>query len=122
MDRSLESICPTSTPSTVGAVKLPILIFRELDASLLKTPTKNDSMSLSDPWLSSNGTIIVILKLAIGEIEFCWLFCGSKYGSSGEMMIELAIGLAGGKEKTCQTPSFVKAVAKVERSAVTAII
>ena len=122
MDRSLESICPTSTPSTVGAVKLPILIFRELDASLLNTPTKKVSMSLSEPWLSRSGTIIVILKLAIGEIEFCWLFCGSRYGSSGEMMMELAIGLAGGKEKTCQTPSFVKAVANVDLSAVTATI
>jgi len=36
------------------------------------------------------------------------------YGSSGEIMTELAIGLAGGKENTDQTPSFVKAVAKVD--------
>ena len=122
MDRSLESICPTSTPNTVGAVKLPILILRELDASLLNTPTRKVSMSLSEPWLSRSGTIIVILKLAMGEIEFCWLFCGSRYGSSGEMMMELAIGLAGGKEKHCQTPSFAKAAANVERSAVTATI
>jgi len=34
----------------------------------------------------------------------------------------LAIGLAGGKEKTDQTPSFDKAVAKVDRRAVMATI
>jgi len=37
-------------------------------------------------------------------------------------MTELAIGLAGGKEKTDQTPSFVRAVAKVERSVVIAYV
>lgn len=38
------------------------------------------------------------------------------------MMQELAMGLAGGKEKTDQTPSFVRAVAKVERSVVIAAV
>jgi len=32
------------------------------------------------------------------------------------------MGLAGGKEKTDQTPSFVRAVAKVERSVVIAAV
>ena len=44
------------------------------------------------------------------------------YGSSGEIMTELAIGLAGGKENTDQTPSFCKAVAKVDLRVVIAAV
>ena len=38
------------------------------------------------------------------------------------MMTELAIGLAGGKVNTDQTPSLVRAVAKVDRSVVIAAV
>ena len=46
------------------------------------------------------------------------LFCGSKYGSDGATITELASTTGGGNEKMLHTPALVKAVATVERSVV----
>jgi hypothetical protein len=49
--------------------------------------------------LSNKGTVIIILKLAIGLTEICPLLLGVKYGSSGEIMQLLANTTLGGKAK-----------------------
>jgi hypothetical protein len=52
------------------------------------------------PSLSSNGTRIVILKLANGLIVVRSLLLGVMYGSAGLRITELAIGVAGGNANT----------------------
>ena len=50
------------------------------------------------------------------------LFCGSKYGSDGATITELARITGGGNEKMLHTPALVRAVATVERSVVRATV
>jgi hypothetical protein len=54
---------------------------------------------------------MVIVKLAIGEIEEYWLLLGVIYGSAGLTMTLLAMGVAGGYEKILHLVLSVKAVA-----------
>ena len=56
---------------------------------------------------------MIILKFAVGAIVLCWLLFGSKYGSEGATITELARTVAGGKAKTCHTALSTKAVAIV---------
>jgi hypothetical protein len=66
-DSSAVSISPATPDKTVGADTLPTLIFNVVDAAnLLNTPTNISSMPIRLPWLSNIGTIITILKLALG--------------------------------------------------------
>jgi hypothetical protein len=49
------------------------------------------------PSLENIGTVIIILKLAIGDIVACLLLLGVRYGSSGLTMQLLANTTLGGK-------------------------
>lgn len=70
--------------------------------------------------MSNKGTVIIILKLAIGLIVMCWLLLGVKYGSSGDTITELARTVAGGNAKVCHLALSTRAVANVVRRVVTA--
>ena len=72
--------------------------------------------------MSSNGTRIEILKLAIGLIVEYVLLLGVMYGSAGVTITLLAIGVAGGKLNTEYFELSVRAVAIDERSVVMAVI
>ena len=50
--------------------------------------------------MSSNGTRMVIVKLANGATDVRSLFVGVMYGSLGLKMRLLAMGVAGGNENT----------------------
>lgn len=63
----------------------------------------------------------VIVRLALGAMLY-WLLVGSNMGESQLMITEFAMGEAGGKENTCHTPAFSNAVARVDRSVVTATV
>jgi hypothetical protein len=63
----------------------------------------------------------VIVRLALGAMLY-WLLLGSNIGESQLMITEFAMGEAGGKEKTCHTPAFSSAVARVDLSVVTATV
>ena len=80
------------------------------------------SMPARLPSLSSNGTRIEILKLAIGLIVVRSLLVGVMYGSAGVTMTLLAIGVAGGKLNTEYFELSVRADAMLERSVVMAVI
>ena len=70
--------------------------------------------------MSSNGTRIVIVKLAKGEMLVLSLLVGVMYGSLGLTMTELAIGVAGGNENTLHLVLSVSAEAIEARRVVIA--
>ena len=63
---------------------------------------------------------MIILKFAMQAIEACELFDGTKYGSLGATITELARITGGGKLKVDHTPALAKAAAIVVRSVVSA--
>jgi hypothetical protein len=91
---------PEAIDKTLGALMLPTLNTMLEASNNAKTRTMSVSMPARLPSLSSNGTRIEILKLAIGAIEVLSLLVGTMYGSAGLTMTELAMGVAGGKENT----------------------
>ncbi len=93
---------------------------KEDAASSANTLTTVSSMPLRLPSLSKSGTVITILKLAIGLIEIWELLLGVKYGSSGDTITELARTVAGGNAKVCHLALLTRAVAKVVLSVVMA--
>jgi predicted neutral ceramidase superfamily lipid hydrolase len=70
--------------------------------------------------LSNIGTVIIILKLAIGDIVACLLLLGVRYGSAGATTTLLATIVLGGKLNVLQTELLAKAAAIVLRSVVIA--
>jgi hypothetical protein len=104
----------------LGALIALTLQTKDDAASSANTLQTVSSMPLRFPSLSNKGTVIIILKLAIGATEICLLLFGVKYGSSGDTITELARTVAGGKAKVCHLALFTKAVAKVVRSVVMA--
>lgn len=110
---SQVSKSPEATDNTLGALTEPSFTESPEAAILLNTCTALVSMPLRLPSLSSNGTRIEILKLAIGEMVACILLLGSIYGSAGVMITELAIGVAGGKLNTEYLVLSTRAAARV---------
>jgi predicted neutral ceramidase superfamily lipid hydrolase len=74
------------------------------------------------PSLENIGTVIIILKLAIGDIVACLLLLGVRYGSAGETTTLFATIVLGGKLKVDQTELLAKAAAIVLRSVVMAAV
>jgi predicted neutral ceramidase superfamily lipid hydrolase len=72
------------------------------------------------PSLENIGTVIIILKLAKGEMPACELLLGVMYGSAGATTTLLATIVLGGKLKVDQTELLAKAAAIVLRSVVIA--
>jgi predicted neutral ceramidase superfamily lipid hydrolase len=72
------------------------------------------------PSLENIGTVIIILKLAIGAIVACLLLLGVRYGYAGATTTLLATIVLGGKLKVLQTALLAKAAAIVLRSVVMA--
>ena len=70
--------------------------------------------------MSSNGTRIVIVKFANGATDVRSLFVGVMYGSLGLKIRLLAMGVAGGNEKTDHFVLSVSAAAIVLRRVVIA--
>jgi len=68
------------------------------------------------------GTVIIILKEACADKEFCELFDGVKYGSEGATITEFAIIVDGGKLKVDQTPGLSKTAAIVDLRVVIATV
>jgi len=97
---SQVSKSPEAIDRTLGALTLPTLNTMLEASNNAKTRTMSVSMPARLPSLSSNGTRIEILKLAIGAIEVLSLLVGTMYGSAGLTMTEFAMGVAGGKENT----------------------
>ena len=122
MDISQESKSPEAAFSTDGADTDPIVIGNPEVDTLLKTATRLSSIPLRLPSLSNKGTVMIILKLAVGAIVLCWLLFGSKYGSDGLTITELANTVAGGKAKTWYFVLSTKAVASVVRSVVMGVV
>ena len=63
---------------------------------------------------------MIILKLAMHEIDAWELLLGTRYGSLGATITELARITDGGNEKVLHTPALARAVAIVVRSVVSA--
>ncbi len=63
---------------TLGAVTAVTLNTIELAANLLNTATIVSSMPCRLPSLENIGTVIIILKLASGEMPACELLLGVK--------------------------------------------
>ena len=70
--------------------------------------------------MSSNGTRMVIVKLANGATDVRSLLVGVMYGSAGLTMTLLAIGVAGGNENTLHFVLSVSAEAIEARRVVIA--
>ena len=70
--------------------------------------------------MSSNGTRMVIVKLARGATDVRSLLVGVMYGSAGLTMTLLAIGVAGGNENTLHLVLSVSAEAIEARRVVIA--
>ena len=120
--KSEVSKAPEATSRIAGADTELTLKTRVEFASLLKTATIVSSIPARFPWLSSMGTVIIILKEACADSEFCELFDGVKYGSEGATITEFARIVGGGKLKVDQTPAFVKIVAISDRRVVIAAV
>ena len=60
--------------------------------------------------------------MALHAIDACELFDGSKYGSSGTTITELARITGGGNENVLHTPALARAAAIVVRNVVTAVV
>jgi hypothetical protein len=89
--RSAVKRSPLATLSTAGADTAVTL-----DASFLNTATIVSSMPIRFEALSNIGTVIIILKLAIGEILAYELLPGAIYGSAGATHTLLANTVLGG--------------------------
>jgi hypothetical protein len=72
------------------------------------------------PSLSRSGTSICKRNIAIGATEVLSLLVGTIYGSAGVKIIELAMGVAGGKLNTLYFVLSAKAAAIVLRRVVIA--
>ena len=111
---------PLGASNTEGA-DAPVMLNTNVDeASLLNTATIVLSMPFKFPWLSRYGTVMMTLKFAMQAMEACELFDGTKYGSLGATITELARITGGGKLKVDHTPALAKAAAIVVRSVVSA--
>jgi hypothetical protein len=76
MEKSAVKSDPLCTSSTDGALIAPTFILILEAASLLNTATAIVSIPLRFPSLENNGTVIIILRLAIGEIAAYVLLLG----------------------------------------------
>jgi hypothetical protein len=94
--RSAVKRSPLATLSTAGADTAVTLKTIELAASFLNTATIVSSMPIRFEALSNIGTVIIILKLAIGEILAYELLPGAIYGSAGATHTLLANTVLGG--------------------------
>ena len=111
---------PLATSNTDGA-EILIMLYVSVEATnKLNTATIISSMPCRFPWLSNIGTVIMILKLALG-LRLCELLLGSRYGSAGATTTELAKIVSGGKLKVLHAALLVSAVAIVVRSVVKAV-
>lgn len=119
---SLVNKSPLATLNTLGADTALTLNTIELEASLLNTATIVFSIPIRFAALSNIGTVIIILKLARGEIVALELLVGVMYGSAGATTTLLANIVLGGKAKTSHTPGLDKAAAMVPRSVVIAAV
>jgi len=121
IEKSDVSMGPLGASNKDGALA-PLMLNTIVDAaSKLKTATIVDSMPFKLPWLSRYGTVIMILKLAMQEIDACELLLGTRYGSLGATMTEFARITDGTYEKVLHTPAFARAVAIVVRNVVNAV-
>lgn len=98
-DISQLSKSPDAALRILGALTALTLQTKADAANLANTLTTTSSMPFRFPSLSNNGTVIIILKLAIGATEIWLLLLGVKYGSSGEIIRLLAKTTEGGKAK-----------------------
>lgn len=120
MEKSDVSIGPLGASNSDGALA-PVMLYTIDDAaSLLNTATMVDSMPLRLPWLSRYGTVMMILKFAMQAMDAWELLLGTRYGSLGATITELANTTEGGNENVLQTPALAKADAIVERNVVSA--
>jgi hypothetical protein len=87
---------PLATLNTLGALTPVTLKTIVLAASKLKTATIVSSMPVKLPSLSKSGTVIIILKLASGDMVAFELLLGVIYGSAGATITLLANKLLGG--------------------------
>jgi 23S rRNA G2445 N2-methylase RlmL len=110
-----------ASANTDGAETLDTFSFNVEAANFVNTPVTMFSNCINPPWLSSIGTTQVITRLALGAMLY-WLLDGSNIGESQLIITEFAMGVTGGKEKTCHTPAFSIAAARVDRSVVTATV
>ena len=122
IEKSEVSICPLGASNKAGALAPLMLNTIDEAASNVKTATMVDSMLLKLPWLSRYGTTMMILKLAKHAMVDCALLLGTRYGSLGATITELARITGGGKLKVLQTPALARAVAIVVRSVVNATV
>ena len=94
--RSDVSKSPLATLNKLGALTDVTLNTIVLAANKLNTATIVSSMPVKLDSLSNIGTVIIILKLASGEILALELLLGVKYGSAGATITLLANKLLGG--------------------------
>jgi hypothetical protein len=76
MEKSAVRRDPLCTSSTEGALIAPIFSLIDDAASLLNTATAIVSMPCKFPWLSSIGHVMMIRKLARGEMAAYELLLG----------------------------------------------
>jgi len=69
---------PLGASNSDGALAPVMLNTNDDDASLLNTATIVDSMPFKLPWLSRYGTVQMILKLAMQEMDACELLLGTR--------------------------------------------
>jgi hypothetical protein len=117
---SQVSKSPVAIDRTLGALTLPTLNTMLEASRSAKTRTTSASIPARLPWLSSKGTRIEIVKLAMGATVVRSLLVGIMYGSAGVKIRLLAIGVAGGKENTEYKELSVNADAIDVRSVVIA--
>ena len=117
---SQVSKSPEAIVRTLGALTLPTLNTMLEASNSAKTRTMSVSMPARLPSLSSNGTIIEIVKFAIGATEVLSLLVGTIYGSAGVTITELAIGVAGGNANTEYLVLSARAAAMLDRRVVIA--
>jgi len=90
IEKSDVSIGPLG-PSNIEGADAPVMLNTNDDeASLLNTATIVLSMPFKFPWLSRYGTTMIILKFAMQLMPACELFDGTRYGSLGATITELA--------------------------------
>jgi hypothetical protein len=118
MSKDAVKSVPLCTSSRDGALIAAIFITIVEAASLLNTAKATVSIPAKFPWLSSIGTLKIILNDAIGEIPTFVLFVGVMYGSLGATITELAVMVGGGKLYVFHTFGLARAAASEARSVV----
>jgi hypothetical protein len=122
MSKDAVKSVPLCTSNKDGALIAAIFITIDDAASLLKIATATDSIPFRFPWLSSIGTLKIILKLAVGAMPAFVLFVGVMYGSPGATSTELAVIVGGGKLYVFHTLALARAAASEARSVVMAAV